>query len=98
MSPPSVPTLAAALLALLVASPPPARAASGWRGDGTGRYPEAQPPLHWSTTDNVAWSTPMPSWGYASPVSAGDRICVTSEPSQLLCVSARDGRLLWKRD
>ena len=25
----------------------PARTA-GWRGDGTGRYPNADPPLHWS--------------------------------------------------
>ena len=32
----------------------------GWRTDGSGAYPKAQPPLEWSPTKNVVWSTPMP--------------------------------------
>ncbi|MBI2192513.1 MAG: PQQ-like beta-propeller repeat protein [Planctomycetes bacterium] len=71
--------------------------AAGWRADGTGRYPEANPPLRWSANENVLWKTPMPNWSNASPVLAGDRVFVCSEPTTLLCVAAADGKVLWEK-
>ncbi|NQT87547.1 hypothetical protein HQ560_12330, partial [bacterium] len=33
---------------------------SGWRGDGTGRYPETSPPLEWDIDEgaNILWKAP----------------------------------------
>ena len=65
----------------------------GWRTDGTGRYPDADPPITWSAQENVVWKTPMPDWSNATPVVVGDRIFVCSEPADLICVRAADGTL-----
>ncbi len=35
-------------------------------------------PLHWSRTKNVTWSTAIPGKGWSSPVTAGDRIFLTT--------------------
>jgi len=69
----------------------------GWRTDGSGCYPDARPVTNWSATENVVWKTRMPSWGNATPVLAGDRLFVCAEPSTLICVSTRDGKILWQR-
>jgi hypothetical protein len=80
-------------------SRPPAVAATGtftgWRQNGTGRVPEARPPTHWSTTENILWKTPMPAAGNATPVLAGDLIVVTAEPNIILGVG-RDGQVRWQ--
>jgi outer membrane protein assembly factor BamB len=65
--------------------------------DGTGNFPDARPPLDWSATRNVAWSTAMPSWSNASPILVGGRIFVLSEPDTLICVNAADGKILWQK-
>jgi outer membrane protein assembly factor BamB len=67
----------------------------GFRGDGTGSFPDAQPPVKWSATENVVWKTPMPARSNSSPIVVGDRVFTCSEPSTLLCVSAADGKILW---
>ena len=67
----------------------------GFRGDGTGSFPDAQPPVTWSATSNVLWKTPMPKRCNGSPIVVGDRVFTCSEPSTLLCVSASDGKILW---
>ena len=67
----------------------------GFRGDGTGSFPDAQPPVKWSATENVVWKTPMPGRSNSSPIVVGDRVFTCSEPSTLLCVSAADGKILW---
>ncbi len=87
----------ALLIGILGTSPALAQEAAGWRGDGTGKYPSATPVTEWSTTKNVVWQTKMPSWGNASPVLAGGRVFVCSEPDTLLCVDANDGTILWQR-
>jgi outer membrane protein assembly factor BamB len=69
--------------------------AVGWRSNGLGVYPDAQPPVKWSATENVLWKTPLPGKSNASPILVGDRIFVCAEPSTLLCVSAKDGTILW---
>ena len=70
----------------------------GWRADGTGRYPDADPPIHWAPDVNVVWKTAMPSWSNASPVlgAEGGRVFVCSEPDQIMAVDQRDGAILWK--
>lgn len=69
----------------------------GWRGDGTGRYPQASVPLQWSADRNVLWRCPLPATGNATPLVVGDRIFVTAEPFSLLCVGA-DGQVRWQAD
>ncbi|MCE5239923.1 PQQ-like beta-propeller repeat protein [bacterium] len=69
----------------------------GWRTDGTGRYPSATPPTDWAVSRNVIWTTPMPSWGNATPVIVGNRIFVCSEPDTLLCVDVTTGQVLWQK-
>jgi outer membrane protein assembly factor BamB len=76
----------------------------GWRGDGSGRYPGATPPLKWSRTcpagkpesAGILWMTPIPR-GASSPIVVGDRIFVGFDPYGLLCLSKTDGRVLWYR-
>ncbi len=90
----------AALLAALASLAWPAAwaaaAPTGFRGDGSSRFPAAQPPLRFSTEAGVLWSARMPAWSNASPVIVGDTVFVTAEPFDLLAYSATDGRKLWQ--
>jgi outer membrane protein assembly factor BamB len=69
----------------------------GWRTDGSGSYPKAQPPLEWSPTKNVIWRTPMPGYGVSHPVLLGQRVFICSEPATLLCLDRKEGTILWKK-
>ncbi len=69
----------------------------GWRGDGTGRFAAADPPQTWSPENHVVWKAELPGRSLASPIVVGDRVFVTANPTELLCFSAADGRLLWQR-
>ena len=82
----------------------------GWRGDGTGRYPGATPPLEWSigkdlTGKNVAWVTQLPfhhgGSGASQPIVVGNRIYftvgaqqATKGPLDLYCLNLTDGKIL----
>jgi outer membrane protein assembly factor BamB len=46
---------------------------------------------------NIAWATSMPSWSIASPIVVKDRLYVTSEPTDLVCLNKADGKVLWVR-
>jgi len=69
---------------------------SGWRGDGTGRCPDATPPLEWAKDKNVFWKTEVGE-GFSSPVVVGKKLFVTAEPDLLLCLDQATGKMLWKR-
>ena len=77
----------------------------GWRGDGTGRFPAAVPPTSWDrsqsgggyATKGIAWMTPLPSAGVSCPIVVGNRIFLTGETSDLICVDKNTGRILWIR-
>ncbi len=69
----------------------------GYRGNGTGAYPNATPPLHWSKNKNVVWSTPLPP-SNSLPVLVRERIFVTGEPTKLICLRASNGEKLWEHD
>src|SRR5512138_2590691 len=43
----------------------------GWRNNGTGQYPDANPPTVWSRSEsgakkNIVWETKLPSYSWAS--------------------------------
>jgi outer membrane protein assembly factor BamB len=48
-------------------------------------------------TKNIRWVTPMPAWSNGTPIVVRDRIYLTSEPDELVCISAKDGKILWRR-
>jgi outer membrane protein assembly factor BamB len=68
----------------------------GWRGDGSGQYPSADPVTSWSADQNVLWKTEVGK-GNSSPILVGSRVFLTSEPNVLICVDAQSGRELWRR-
>jgi len=48
-----------------------------WRGPlANGVAPLANPPVHWSETNNVRWKIPLPGKGHASPIVFGDSVYV----------------------
>ena len=69
----------------------------GWRGDGSGRFPDALPVTKWSQTSNVVWKAAMPGWTISHPVVVGDVVFTSAEPTTLLCLRRSDGRILWRR-
>ena len=74
----------------------------GWRGDGTGRYPDATPPTEWylkesGESKNILWKTKLPCYSWSTPIIVGDRIFTRSEPYDLICLDKNTGKLLWIR-
>ncbi|MBI3830667.1 MAG: sigma-70 family RNA polymerase sigma factor [Planctomycetes bacterium] len=77
----------------------------GWRGDGTGRFPGATPPVSWErkrdgngyAAKGILWMTPLPNKAISSPVVVGLRIFVTCEFADLVCVDKASGKILWIR-
>lgn len=70
---------------------------AGWRTDGTGRYPDAQPATEFGADKNIRWSTPLPKWSNASVILAGNRLLACAEPATLLCLRADNGEILWQQ-
>ncbi len=69
----------------------------GFRGDGSGQFPDATPPTKWSLTENVRWSKPV-GLSYSSPILTDKFVFVTSEPNLLICIDRADGNILWKAE
>lgn len=74
----------------------------GPRGDGSSR--EKNLPTHWDGPkgENIAWKTPLPGTGHASPIVWNDRLFTVTcredrQERALLCLSAADGAVLWER-
>jgi outer membrane protein assembly factor BamB len=86
-----------ALLVLLCAAPVFGQPPLGFRTDGTGRYPKADPPLHWGPTQNVVWHIKL-TQSNAIPVIVGDKLLTCAEPCVLLCVNKADGQILWQKE
>ena len=46
-----------------------------WRGPlANGVAPRANPPLHWSETNNIRWKIPLSGKGHSSPIAFGDSV------------------------
>jgi outer membrane protein assembly factor BamB len=69
----------------------------GWRYDGSGRYPAAEPPRAWSAEKNVLWKSAPLGRAISSPVVVGDRVFSTADPAELICLRSSDGKVLWQR-
>lgn len=77
----------------------------GWRGDGSGRFPGATPPMKWErkrngsgyATQNILWAAQLPNTALSSPVIAGDRVFVTAGFTDVVCIDKKSGRILWIR-
>src|SRR5579864_7989500 len=90
------------LAAAHAAQTPQTEKVVGWRGDGTGHYPDANPPTTWSRTEdgqkkNIAWETKLPCYTWSTPIIVGDKIFTRSEPYDLICLNKMDGKVLWIR-
>jgi outer membrane protein assembly factor BamB len=98
--------LAALLLAAFVLTVPCVLCAEdwpGWRGPrGDGTSTEKSVPAKWSATENLAWKTPLPGGGHASPIVFGDRVFTVAavpetEGRDLLCLDRKTGKRLWQK-
>src|SRR5262252_9323460 len=50
-----------------------------WRGPlANGVAPLANPPIHWSETNNVRWKIPLPGKAHSSPIVFGDSVYLLS--------------------
>ena len=69
----------------------------GWRGDGTGRYPGADPVTAWDIERgiNVLWRVPTKQYACSTPIVVGDKLLTTMEPRWLVCLDKMTGRILW---
>ena len=71
-----------------------------WRGprlDGTS--PDRTLPVQWSATENIAWRTPLPGEGHASPIVWGGKVFTVAADSDarlLLCLDRKTGAILWQ--
>jgi len=73
------------------------RLAVGWRNDGSGRFPNATPPVEWDENKNILWTTRIGPNKYSSPIVVERKLFVVAEPAWLFCVDAADGKILWKK-
>lgn len=69
----------------------------GWRVDGSGLYLNAEPPTTWSADQNIEWQTKMSNWSNAQPIMVDGKLFVHAEPSTLVCVDAKSGKVLWEK-
>ena len=73
-----------------------------WRGiRGDGVSDEKGLPTRWSTTDNVAWKTPLPGPGNSTPIVWNDQVFLTQEIAAedrrtLMCFDRKSGELVWQ--
>jgi outer membrane protein assembly factor BamB len=56
-----------------------------WSGDPADTY----------ESKNILWSSPMPNRCASSPIVVGERMFLGSAPYDLVCVSKKDGKILW---
>src|SRR5882672_8824353 len=50
-----------------------------WRGPlANGVAPRANPPVHWSETNNIRWKTALPGKAHSSPIVFGDSVYLLS--------------------
>lgn len=73
----------------------PAALKAAWFRSNGGMALDADPVLEWDHKKNIVWKAPVGA-GYASPILAGDKILVLSEPDVLTCVDT-DGKVVWTK-
>ncbi|MBM3889943.1 MAG: hypothetical protein FJ388_12580 [Verrucomicrobia bacterium] len=73
-----------------------------WRGPFfNGSTTEANLPIQWSTTENIAWVAPLLGKSGATPIVWGDSVFVVSPDADknllLFCINRADGKVRWKQ-
>ena len=74
-----------------------------WRGPrGDGSSLDTNVPVKWSSTQNVAWKTPIPGAGHSSPVIWENNLFLTTalvdtQERVLLALDSRSGKVVWQR-
>jgi len=97
-------TLVAGILSVLIAVAASAENWPQWRGPAfNGSTTETDLPTVFSKTDGVKWVVPMPGASGATPAVWGDRVFVSTVDEAAgrilaLCIDARDGKVLWRKD
>ncbi len=86
-----------AIFVAILAIPVLGQAPIGFRTDGTGRYPDATPPLSWDLEKNVVWKIKL-TQSNAIPVILGDKLFTCTDPCVLLCINKADGKILWQHE
>ena len=76
-----------------------------WRGPSRNgvAVTDQKPPLHWSESENILWSSPVPGSGHGSPTVVGDQVFLATadydkEVQSVLCYDRSSGRRIWKTD
>lgn len=44
---------------------------------------------------NIQWMTPLPDRGNGTPIMVGDKVFITAEPDELVCIDKKSGKVLW---
>ena len=55
--------------------------------------------MQWSATENIAWRTPLPGEGHASPIVWGGKVFTVAADGDarlLLCLDRKTGAILWQ--
>ena len=73
-----------------------------WRGPYlNGSTTETGLPSDWSTSNHVAWVTPLPGYSGATPAIWNDSVFVSSPDPQknllLFCLDRKDGKVRWQK-
>jgi len=74
-----------------------------WRGATHDNHcPDPDPPVRWSTTENIVWKAQVPGRGHATPCIWKDQIFVATADEQeqvqsLVSLDRRTGEPLWQR-
>lgn len=76
----------------------PRQGTLGLRGDGSGQFPDTDPPLAWNldTRANVRWTAEIGE-GTSGVIISGDRVFATAQPYDLVCMDAATGAVKWRR-
>ena len=102
-APPARATWLAAIMIGLAATTQAENNWPAWRGDGSGISSETKLPVAWNAAENIAWKAPLPGEGKSSPIVWGEKIFLTAATDAgkkrlVICLSVRDGHVLWQRE
>ena len=59
-------------------------------------FPHSEENVQYRET-NIRWARPLPASSWSMPVIVGDRIFITSDPNDLICLNKNDGSMRWAR-
>ena len=71
--------------------------------ESQGRSSERNVPYQWSTTENIAWKTPLPGESWSSPIVWQDTIFVTTATDEgkscrVLALDRKVGKIIWNQE